>query len=333
MWNTVTGKLGREILLIINMNGLISVLVMMLLSQDSILIEQHNATVPVYDVDSYIYELPDVERSKISKNNKRLSKDIITMLNVNIVYHYLGENDLLELDYFKEVIDANKSMTIDLDESFANLLGITFDDFKNNFRKYLLKRALYKRLKSYLSTQIDDVKVEKFAHDRFSITKHELMTPEKRDIGMIKLSQERYKQTDVLEMVKTLRSDDTIDKFKDIANQFSQDNTVKYNDGQLGQFHQEGFRYPFANKVFSSEVGTIPAVFEKGGFWYIVRVNNIIDAKPAQFEEFKAEMIAKIREEMMERKFQSIIDEYAQHDVKINQEKLDDIFSRYEVFR
>lgn len=313
------------------MNGLIITIILMLLNQDTTLIEQHHASVPVYDVDSYVYELPQVERLKISDDKKRLSADIVTMLNVNIVNHYLSNNHLLDDEYFQEVVESNQTMTIELDESFADKLGIDNDVFKKNFRKYLLKKALYQRLKSYLLMQIDDAKVEKFAHDRFSITKNKLKTPEKRDIGMIKLSQEQYDQAKVLDIVKSLRSDDSIEAFKDSAIKFSQDTTVKYNDGQLGQFHQEGFRYPFANTVFSAEVGTVPAVFEKDGYWYIVRVNKIIDAKPAQFEDHKTDMVANIKEEMMERQFQSIIDEYAQHEVKINQEKFDDIFSRYEV--
>ncbi|MCW8869490.1 MAG: hypothetical protein OQK49_02200, partial [Proteobacteria bacterium] len=74
-------------------------------------------------------------------------------------------------------------------------------------------------------------------------------------------------------------------------------------------------------------------VFEKDQNWYIVRVNEIISSQPIPFEEVKDEMVNEIMTKSMQRRFQRVIDEYAQYKVEVNNEIVDDIFSRYEVFQ
>lgn len=134
-------------------------------------------------------------------------------------------------------------------------------------------------------------------------------------------------------MVKELMADDSIDSFSEKAKKLSEDHTVNMNAGQLGLFKQSGFRYPFAEEVFQSGNGLVPAVFEKDDNWFIVRVNKIIPAQRIPFDEVKQKMVDEIVEQSMRRRFQSIINEYAQYEVEVNKELVDDIFSRYEVFQ
>lgn len=305
----------------------------MLLNQNDILIQQHDAKVNIYDVDSYIHDLPDFVRKQLSYDSQQLEKDILGMLNMNIIYDYIKQKNLLAEQPFKNIVENNAKQILTVDESVYQALDINADEFKENYRLYLLKKQLYSSLQDYLISNIDTKQVEQLAKDRFLINKLQFQIPEKRDIGMIQLSQDKYSQAEAIKVVTNLVNNDTVEAFKMSAKELSTDKTVKYNDGQLGQFHKAGFRYPFVDKVFTAEVGILPTLFEKDGIWYILKVNEIIPAKPAIFDDHKESMVEKIKVEIMERQFQNIINQYAKHEVKVSKELVDDIFSRYEVFQ
>jgi|GEM_PF-1699787 len=303
------------------------------LNQDDVLIQQHGAAVSVYDVDSYIHDLPGFVRKQIATDIKQLESDILGMLNMNIIYDYINDNGLIEQPPFKTVTEHNKSMPVELDDSVFTSLGTERSAFENHYRHYLLKKSLYSTLQNYLIASIHDNDAERLARDRFLINKSQYQIPEKRDLAMIQLSQADYSQQDVVKIITDLVNNDSPEAFKNTAKELSTDRTVKYNDGQLGQFHKAGFRYPFADKVFSAKTGVVPSVFQNDNNWYILRVNEIIPAKPADFEAHKKNLVDKIKMEIMERQFQNIINQYAQHEVQVNKQLVDDIFSRYEVFQ
>lgn len=309
------------------------VLFMLLLGQGDVLIEQHGAQVPVGDVDSYIHDLPEGVRKSISYDKFQLEKDILGMLNMNIIYQYLQDSGLINDPYFQNVAQQISETDKDIDPSFVNKMSLDMSDFEATYHHYLTKKALYSALKNYIMQDIDRQQAEKLAYDRYRTAKNDYVKPEQRDIAMIQLSQEKYSQEDVLSMVKELMADDSIDSFSEKAKKLSEDHTVNMNAGQLGLFKQSGFRYPFADEVFQSGNGLVPAVFEKDDNWFIVRVNKIIPAQRIPFDEVKQNMVDKIVEQSMRRRFQSIINEYAQYEVEVNKELVDDIFSRYEVFQ
>jgi len=308
-------------------------LLLLLLGQGEVLIEQHGAQVPVGDVDSYIHDLPAHVRKSISYDKHQLEKDILGMLNMNIVYQYLKENALIDDPYFKKTIEALDEDSLDIDSGFIDKLNLDTESFEESYRHYLTKKALYNALKDYILNDIDEKKAEKLAYDRYKIDQAQYVKPEQRDLGMIQLSQDNYSQGEVLDLVKELLRHDDVSYFSDKANELSDDSTVNMNAGQLGLFKQAGFRYPFADQVFESDLGLVPAVFEKEGNWYIVRVNKIVPAEPIPFEMLKEDMVNEVMTKSMQRRFQSIISEYAQYEVVVNKDIVDDIFSRYEVFQ
>jgi len=306
---------------------------MLLLGQGDVLIEQHGAEVPVGDVDSYIHDLPNDIRRNISFDKFQLEKDILGMLNMNIVYQYLHDSKLIEDPYFQDVIEQTKNKELDVDDVFLQKLDLSADNFSQSYQHYLTKKALYSALKDYILNDIDRNKAEKLAHDRYKINQSDYLKPEQRGIGMIQLSQENYTQEQVLKIIKDLMAHDSPTFFSEQAKALSEDSTVTMNSGQLGLFKQSGFRYPFATDVFQSNKGLVPAVFEKDNNWYIVRVNKIIPSQPTPFEDLKDDMIDDIMTKSMRRQFQSVISQYAQYQVEVNKELVDGIFSRYEVFQ
>jgi hypothetical protein len=311
----------------------ISLFLSLMLSQNDVLVQQSGATVPLSDVDSYFNDIPPDIRTDLSYDAMQLEKNIIGMLNMNIIYDYIQQQGLIDQAPFNEVVSNVNKQVLNIDETVYQQLKVPEDQYKSNYRHYLTKKALYSTLQDYLYQQIDNDKATQLAHDRFLVNRAQYRTPEKRDIGMIKLPTADYSQADVLDWVKSLMTNDTVNHFNQLAAEVSTDQTVKYNDGQLGQFHQAGFRYPFAEQVFSAETGVVPSVFKKDDAWYIVRVNEIIAGKDADFSDYKESLVKRIKMEMMERQFQSIINQYANNSIEVNKELVDDLFRRYEVFQ
>lgn len=305
----------------------------LMLSQNDVLVQQSGVSVPLSDVDSYFHEIPPDIRTQLSYDPLQLEQDIIGMLNMNIIYDHIQSQGLVEQSPFKNVIQQIKSKPLDMDASVYKSLGVSADEFEKNYRHYLIKKALYSTLQDYLLQQIDEKKATRLAHDRFLVNQKQYRKPQKRDIGMIKLSMDKYSQDDVLALVKDLLKEDTAERFSDLAGDVSTDKTVEYNAGQLGQFHQAGFRYPFAETVFTADKGVVPAVFQQDDAWYIVRVNDIIAGQPGKFADHQDDLVARIKNEMMERQFQYIIDQYAKNSIEVNKELVADVFRRYEVFQ
>lgn len=304
-----------------------------LLGQDNVLIEQHGAEVRVGDVDSYIHDLPNDIRRNISFDKFQLEKDILGMLNMNIINQYLKDSKLIDDPYFQAVIEDIKQSDNELDDEFINRMGLSVEVFKKSYQDYLTKKALYAALKDYILQDIDRKQAEKLAYDRYRTAKSDYVKPEQRDLAMIQLSQDKYSQQEALTLVKQLMADDTVSAFSAKAQELSEDSTAEMNSGQLGLFKQSGFRFPFAETVFDADIGVLPAVFEKDSNWYIVRVNKIVPAETIPFDQVKDKMVTDIMNHSMRRRFQSIITQYAQYEVQVNKDLVDDIFTRYEVFQ
>ncbi|MFV0542060.1 MAG: peptidylprolyl isomerase [Marinicella pacifica] len=308
-------------------------LLILLLGQGDVLIEQHGAEVPVGDVDSYIHDLPGHVRKSISYDKYQLEKDILGMLNMNIINQYLKDSKLIDDPYFQAVIEDIKQSDNELDDEFINRMGLSVEVFKKSYQDYLTKKALYAALKDYILQDIDRKQAEKLAYDRYRTAKSDYIKPEQRDLAMIQLSQDKYSQQEALTLVKQLMADDTVSAFSAKAQELSEDSTADMNSGQLGLFKQSGFRFPFAETVFDADIGVVPAVFEKDSNWYIVRVNKIVPPETIPFDQVKDKMVTDIMNHSMRRRFQSIITQYAQYEVQVNKDLVDDIFTRYEVFQ
>lgn len=307
--------------------------ILLLLGQGDVLIEQHGAEVPVGDVDSYIHDLPAQVRKSISYDKFQLEKDILGMLNMNIINQYLKDSKLIDDPYFQAVIEDIKQSDNELDDEFINRMGLSVEVFKKSYQDYLTKKALYAALKDYILQDIDRKQAEKLAYDRYRTAKSDYVKPEQRDLAMIQLSQDKYSQQEALTLVKQLMADDTVSAFSAKAQELSEDSTAEMNSGQLGLFKQSGFRFPFAETVFDADIGVVPAVFEKDSNWYIVRVNKIVAPETIPFDQVKDKMVTDIMNHSMRRRFQSIITQYAQYEVQVNKDLVDDIFTRYEVFQ
>ena len=68
-------------------------------------------------------------------------------------------------------------------------------------------------------------------------------------------------------------------KFEDIANEYSQDPSVKQNGGDIGYFSVMQMVYPFENVAYNTKIGEVSEPFRTKFGFHILKINNIRDAQ------------------------------------------------------
>lgn len=305
-------------------------LLLSLFSQDEVLVKQHDVVVTVGDLDSYVFMLPPDKRGGFAKDPVQIEKNIISILNMNIVYDYVIESDYNDHEVFKPIVKLVNELEIPDDDSFVEKLNLDKDKFEQQFRSFLAKREYYVRLKSFLSETIDEEKLEMMAKERFLVNSAKWTKPEKRSLSVITLDKEQHKN-DVVQILTDIISTPT-KSFEDYVAEYSNDPTAEYNQGNWSEFRKEDFHYPFNEEVFSADTGVIPAVFEYEDKYYLIKVNEIIGALKPKFEDYKEDLMTSIKSSYSEREFQNIINAKAINKPEINPENAAQIFERFKVF-
>jgi parvulin-like peptidyl-prolyl isomerase len=305
------------------------ILLLSLLNQDSYLVKQGEVEVPLSDLDAYVYLLDASKRAGFADQHKQIEQNIYTILNINIVHHYISQSEYKDLPEFKEASQVVKDEEIKLDEEFAERLNLDQDEVIKQVRDFRLKMENYKSMLKYLNETVDEDVVNQLAREQYLVNKKEYTLPEKRDVSVIVMNAEDQGQAE--ELMTTLLNQ-SVDEFHAAAGQNSIDPSAPINQGNWGEFRQIHFTYPFADTVFNAPVGVIPRVLKDRQKLYIVRVNEIEPERALPFDEVKEDLIKKSKNNAVVRKFQSIINTQAMNKLEVNPELVAHVFERYKVF-
>jgi peptidyl-prolyl cis-trans isomerase C len=94
-----------------------------------------------------------------------------------------------------------------------------------------------------------------------------------------------------------------------LARKFSDDDRSKKLDGDLGWFSKERMPVGFMTKVSAMKPGEMSAPFETEVGWHIVILQESKPARPATFNEMKAEIMAKLENERRLLKLDAVLKE------------------------
>lgn len=312
------------------MNYLI-LLASLVINVDSNVIEQSDVSVSVSDFDSYIYLLPDELRGGIAHRPKQIEKNLITILNKNIVFKHIENTGLINIEEFKNIDRLVEEKKLGVDDEFLNILDLERKQFESALREFILKQEYYVRFKSYLYKTLDLNKLEKLASERFLLNSSLFKKPKKINLSVIQLDSNQLEESEIINLIKSLRSQDKT-YFISKAKELSKDPSLNLNDGNWGDFHEGSLHYPFSETVFASSVGVIPNAFRYKDFIYIIRVNDIIDSAEPLFSNHKDEIMESLKEEIVEKKIQDIINATGKEKIDVNVPLMADFFERYKVF-
>jgi hypothetical protein len=308
------------------------ILTTLVLSTSEKILEQGDAFVPISDLDAYVYLLEPVKRPGFINDKRQIEKNLITMLNINIVNDYIESNDLKTHIAFSNIDETVNDMAVNLDDEFYLKLGIDKDTAHNNVKKFIVKKERFVRMSDLIKNQLLDGAIDGYLNEYFIINKSRFIKPEKRDISIIQLDIKKYDSEKTKNILNDLLKNDDFEYFSQIAADKSSDSSVQLNQGHLKEFRKNSFSYPFADTVFNQKsTGVIPRIFKYNDHYYIVRINQIREEVQPKYEDYKEQLTKELLPELVEKKLQRIIDSQAKFKIKLNDEVAAHIFERYKV--
>jgi len=308
---------------------IIGLLLTSLFSQDTFLVKQGEVEVPLSDLDAYVYLLHESTRGGFADQHDQIEKNIYTILNVNIVYHYINQSELKNLDVFQEVIESINQETLSTDQAFIDKLDLDEQEMLNNVRQYKTKIEFYRTMLQHLNNTVDEQAVLTLAKEQYMVNKAQYEVPEIRDLSVIVLPAD---QSELAQQLLSEVKDQDIDGFHQQAAKHSVDPSTQINQGNWGEFKKMHFNYAFADDVYSSPEGVVPQLLEDKDYVYIVRVNDIQAGYTQAFEDVKEQLIKKVKGNTVVRQFQNIINTQAVNQLEVNPELVAHVFDRYKVF-
>ncbi len=300
-----------------------------LFNQNSFLVKQGNVEVPLADLDVYVYLLNPNKRVGFAVQKQQIEQNIYTLLNVNIVYDHVMKTDLKNKDVFKNISSHIESLDIDPENMFLDALDIEKEEMIESIKMYNIKTTYYKTMLAHVEESVTAQSLENLALEYYMINKKEFTMPENRDISVIVINSDDVNQN-INAVLDNLNSA-TQHSFERLATEISSDPSVVSNNGHWGAFKKVSFDYSFSDTVFSAPIGVIPQVLTDGNKKYIIRVNEVIPQKTADFDQVKPKLIAQLKDKAVKRKFQNIINSQANKKLQVNPELMAHVFERYKV--
>jgi len=303
-----------------------------LFNQDDFLVKQGEVTVDLVDLDAYVYLLPADKRGGFAEDKKQIDKNIITLLNINIVYNYILTSGLINDETFSVVPDLVEQNEYKIDDDFFEKLNIDKEQFLIGLKNFDVKKEMYVRMRLYVKETLADDKINQIIKERFIVKKRNLMIPEKRDLSVIVLNEANHDQAAVVSVLEQAIGKD-FNAFNQLAVEYSDDPSVELNQGAWSKFRKQDLNYPFADALFEAEIGVIPTVFSYDGNYYLVRVNEIIPPKEPDFDEYKNKVFENVKSELAEKKFQNIINTEGSKSPIVNETLAAHVFERYKILK
>jgi len=310
----------------------IILLLLTLLQQDDFLLKQGVTSVGLGDLDAYVYLLPPEKRAGFVVDENQIEKNLITILNMNIVYDHVINSELNDLPTFNKVAKLVADKVIDLDDEFYMKLGLEQKQAESSVRSFIEKKEYYARMLEYLKTDLLEGRVDQLAKEYFLVNKSQWLVPEKRELSVILINKDSEYYSEVENIMNELIENPSIENFESYALKYSAHPSVKKNKGNLSYFTKKSFNMPFVDHVFSAPQGVVSSIYKYKKDYYLVRVNDIIPQKQADYAEHENKIKQQLTEELVDKKFQNIINTQANNKIEINSELMAHVFERYKVF-
>lgn len=311
---------------------LILLLLILNINPTTKVLEQGNTFVPLSDLDAYVYMLAPNKRAGFINDKIQIEKNLITILNLNIVKNYIQNTGLINHEVFNNVDDIVKEMPVDLDDEFYIKLGLEKNEAHEIVRDFIVKKEMFSRMSAYIKHELLNGSIENYLKEYFVLNKKHFLKEEKRDLSLIELNSSSYEIDVVKNILTELLQNDNFDNFSDMAVKYSIDESIDLNKGHLKFFRQSDFKYPFSQSVFEqNSIGVIPQIFKFESNYYLIRINEITPEVIPKFEEHRESIINKVLPDLVDTKLQNIINTQATNKVKVNPEIMAHVFERYKV--
>ncbi len=257
----------------------------------------------------------EIDYESFKKNFNIIERRYNELYTENIWSQEINEKTVLEI-VREQVLD--KLITEELISQKAEADGITVDESKieetyNSFKENLEKDEELKKF--YEENNLDEEFIKKQIRMEFTVVEYETMLLEEIQLDDKKLDEmiENYvvqvsashillkdekKAEEILAKVKAGED------FTTLANEHSEDTSVKDNNGNLGYFPRGMMASEFEEAAFSLDVGVISELVKTDHGYHIIKVNDKKTIKDLR-DEISEEELAAERENVKARIIQN----------------------------
>ncbi len=175
------------------------------------------------------------------------------------------------------------------------------------------------KLKQLANENLPDF--EPLAKVYYNTHKQEYKTEERVDVSHIILSLKDKKETEVLARINEIRAEiKNNSDFKALAVKYSEDPSVKENQGHLGKMTRTQLVNEFSDVAFNLKKGEISQPVKTEFGYHLIKLNQHYPAGIKSFEEAKPVIIGKIRSDFITNRR----DEYFEKMIKDNKMQFND---------
>ncbi len=237
--------------------------------------------VPLANFEAYISQAPAEGQYKLLKNRGRL-EEVISHLYLN-----------------RALAEEAKKLGLDKDP----LIRAEIENFRD-------RRLALARLDAIRKQPVPDM--TKAARDYYKAHYEEFMQPEQVDVSHIlirwkgKRSKDEARKIAETARKRILAGED----FAKVADELSEDPSVKTNHGRLGWMTPDKVVTPFRKQVFKLEPGKVSEVFETPFGYHVAKVWAKKLPKQLPFEQVKGEIIARLEQQYREDKVQQYLESF-----------------------
>lgn len=168
-------------------------------------------------------------------------------------------------------------------------------------------------------------KFEPLAKLEYQSAKEKYLSKEKIAVEHILINTKKRNEADALKLVQEIRGRIINgDDFNQLAKQYSDDPTVKKNQGKLGLFEKGKMVKPFEEAAYSLKMGELSVPIKTKFGYHLLKKYKHIKAGIQPYTEVKDQIVEKLKKEFIQTRLDDYYDEIKKNNkMQINEKELD----------
>ncbi len=300
------------------------------LAKDKPILEQGDINVTYNDIDGYALTIPQEKRSGFFHSSQRIGDSLYKILNMKHIVHYGKINNLIPDSEIQTKVNLkmmNQELRVKKPDNSDVIVNNDFD----KLRKYYILLESYKYMQEYYKNKVKRSDLEELAEEEYLINKGKYFSKEKRNMDYLAVlyninsKEEKRKKAENL-IIEYEKSNMEMSEF---AKKYKEDRDLVFTLGLNDFLFNEKFK-DFSEYVFSSKkVGLIKPIFDANNRFLIVDIKKINESNYLPFEKAKNKIIERLAKKKLERDFNELLKSITMDEVKINQEAIVSLKTRY----
>ncbi len=187
--------------------------------------------------------------------------------------------------------------------------GLADSDYEKQELQHLIDKYYFTaKLKQLSQHQLPDF--EPLAKVHYQAHKEQYKIPRQIDVSHIMLTEEKHNETEILVLMKEIKKKlKQGEDFSRLADEYSEDPTVKNNHGHIGRFAENRLVKVFAEAAFKLKAGEVSDPVKTKYGYHLIKLIQHYPAKYPAFAEVKDKIMAQLKQQYIADKREEYFDQ------------------------